>query len=195
MNSIFFGVMFLQAGMIITPGSDYALVMRTVAKKGKRAGILTAVGLGTGALVLFVLSVFGIDSLFLHYPLIATIVRFTGMAWLFWQTILCLLPNKNSGEFRQLGTFKTGFMNHFINIEMVIFYIAITTQLSVRNIGTYSQLMIAFEMAIFTAIWFIIIAEFSGRIPHGEKILNHIIARILFSSLFFLSGIALIGIA
>jgi threonine/homoserine/homoserine lactone efflux protein len=47
-------VAFLQAGMIISPGSDYALVMRTVGKQGKEAGILTALGLGVGAFALLI---------------------------------------------------------------------------------------------------------------------------------------------
>ena len=61
-------VAFLQAGMIISPGSDYALVMRTVGRQGKTAGMLTALGLGLGAFSLLLLSVFGINSLFTHYP-------------------------------------------------------------------------------------------------------------------------------
>jgi threonine/homoserine/homoserine lactone efflux protein len=187
-------VALLQAGMIIAPGSDYALVMRTVGKQGKVAGILTAVGLGLGALVLLLLSVLGINSLFTHYPFLATIIRYVGAAWLLWQAILCFLPKTQTSKSRRLGSFGAGFINHFINIEMVIFYIAVISQLSVNNVATSLQLLGAVEMALFTALWFILIAHLTGKIPNGDKVLNHIATRLIFGILFLISAITLIKI-
>ncbi len=187
-------VALLQAGMIIAPGSDYALVMRTVGKQGKVAGMLTAGGLGLGALALLLLSVFGINSLFTHYPVLARVVRYAGAAWLLWQAILCFLPKQNETKSRKLGSLGAGFINHFINMEMVIFYIAVVSQLSAKNITTSLQLIAAGEMALFTALWFVLIAYLTGKIPHGEKILNHIVTRLIFGVLFLISAISLIAI-
>ncbi len=182
----------LQAGMIISPGSDYALVMRTVGRQGKAAGVSTAIGLGVGALTLLLLSVLGINSLFTHYPFLITIIRYVGAAWLLWQSILCFLPKHNATKARSIGSFGAGFINHFINIEMVIFYIAVVSQLSAKNIVTSLQLLVAVEMALFTALWFIVIAHLTGKIPYGEKILNHIVTRLIFGLLFLISAVTLI---
>lgn len=184
----------LQAGMIISPGSDYALVMRTVGRQGKAAGVFTAFGLGLGALTLLLLSVFGINSIFTHYPFVTTAIRYAGALWLLWQAILCFLPKTETVKSRQLGSFGAGFINHFINIELVIFYIAVISQLSARNISTSLQLLIAGEMAIFTSLWFVLIAHLTGKIPDGEKVLNHIATRLIFGTLFLVSAIALIKI-
>lgn len=188
-------VAFLQAGMIISPGSDYALVMRTVGKQGKEAGILTALGLGVGAFALLILSIFGINSLFTNYPSLATIIRYIGAVWLLWQAILCFLPKKESTKSHNIGSFGAGFINHFINIEMVIFYIVVMSQLSSKNISTSLQFLLAVEMAVFTAIWFVLIAQFTVRIPNSEKVLNHIITRIIFGALFLISAAALVNIS
>ncbi|MEK7625877.1 MAG: LysE family transporter [Patescibacteria group bacterium] len=187
-------VAFLQAGMIISPGSDYALVMRTVGRQGKTAGMLTALGLGLGAFSLLLLSVFGINSLFTHYPFLVTIISYAGAVWLIWQAILCFLPKDKAPKLHNLGSFWTGFTNHFINIEMVIFYIVIISQLSSRDVTTSIQLMIATEMALFTAIWFILISHLTGKIPNKDKVLDSLAIRITFGLLFLMSAVTLIKI-
>jgi threonine/homoserine/homoserine lactone efflux protein len=170
--------------------------MRTVGKQGKEAGILTAMGLGVGAFALLILSIFGINSLFTNYPSLATtIIRYSGAVWLLWQAILCFLPKKESVKSHNIGSFGTGFINHFINIEMVIFYIVVMSQLSSKNIATSLQFLLAVEMAVFTAIWFVLIAQFTVRIPNSEKVLNHIITRIIFGALFLISAAALVNIS
>jgi threonine/homoserine/homoserine lactone efflux protein len=184
--------MFLQAVMIIEPGSDYALIMRTVGRRGKQAGFLTALGFGIGAFTLLLISVFGINSLFSHYPFLITVVRYMGAVWLLGQSVLCVLPNKDTASTRGFGSFGSGFINHFINIEMVLFYIAVMGQLSAKNITTSMQVAIAIEMAVFTTLWFIVIAYLTGKIPHAEKILNHIATRLIFGALFLASAIGLV---
>lgn len=190
-NSPIVVVAALQAGMIISPGSDYALVMRTVGRKDKTAGIITALGLGFGV-VLLLLSVLGINSLFTHYPSLVTAVRYTGVLWLVWQAVLCFLPRKNKSKSSKLGSFGAGFINHFINIEMVIFYMVIISQLSSRDVSTSVQLMMATEMALFTVFWFVLVAHLTEKIPNSERVLNSITARLIFGGLFLISAVALI---
>ena len=192
MNALILAI-FLQAGMIILPGSDYALVMRTVGKQGKRAGFFTALGLGMGALALLLLAIFGINAFFVHYPTAATILRYLGAAWLLWQAVLCFIPKKKATKSNSIGSFGAGFINHFINIDMIIFYIAVMSQLSIREIGTSLQLLVAVEMAAFTVLWFIFITQLTSKIPNSDKVLNHIITRLIFGSLFLVSAVALIG--
>jgi len=185
-------VALLQAGMIVAPGSDYALVMRIVGKQGKSAGTLAAIGLGLGAFALLLLSVFGINSLFIHYPSLITIIRYVGAVWLLWQAVLCFLPKRGATKSRSIGPFGAGFINHFINVEMIIFYIVIISQLSARNITTSLQLVVAVEMALFTALWFILIARLAVKIPNADKVLNHIAARLIFGGLFLVSAVTLL---
>jgi threonine/homoserine/homoserine lactone efflux protein len=185
-------VMVLHMVMIIAPGSDYALIMRTVGRRGKLAGIFTALGFGCGAFILLLIAILGINSLFSHYPFLMTTVRYAGAGWLFWQAMLCVLPEREGVKLQNLGSFGSGFINHFVNIEMVIFYIAVMGQLSVKDISTSLQLTTALAMTFFTIIWFILVAYLTGKIPNGERILNHIITRLIFGALFLVSAIGLV---
>ena len=104
------------------------------------------------------------------------------------------LPKDKAPKLHNLGSFWTGFTNHFINIEMVIFYIVIISQLSSRDVTTSIQLMIATEMALFTAIWFILISHLTGKIPNKDKVLDSLAIRITFGLLFLMSAVTLIKI-
>lgn len=184
-------VMLLHIVMIIAPGSDYALIMRTVGRQGKLAGVFTALGFGLGGLALLLIAILGINSLFYHYSFLMSVIRYMGAAWLLWQAVLSVLPERDTKKLPKLGSFEAGFINHFINIEMVIFYIAVMGQLSARNISTALQLMTAVAMALFTALWFILVAYVTGKLPNGQKILNHLVTRLIFGALFLASAISL----
>lgn len=182
----------LQAGMIIEPGSDYALVMEAEGKRGKVAGVLTAIGLGLGALALLLISILGINSIFDHFPFLIVMIRYVGAAWLLWQAVICFFPKNGTKKLQIVGSLGAGFINHFINVEMIIFYIVVMSQLSAKNIATSLQLVVAAEMALFTTLWFILIAHLTGKIPNGGKILNHFAVRLIFGALFLFSAISLI---
>lgn len=187
-------VMALHIAMIIAPGSDYALIMRTVGRRGKFAGLLTALGFGTGALTLLLVAILGINALLVQYPILMTALRYIGVAWLLYQAVACMMPDHVNEARRNIGSFGAGFFNHFINAEMVIFYIVVMGQLSSRSVPVWLQLLTALAMSLFVVFWFIVISYFTGKIPNAEKILNHITARLIFCSLFLASafGLALV---
>ncbi len=187
-------VILLQAGMIIFPGSDWFLVLRHTSQKGIRSGVFVAVGLGIGSLCITLLAIAGLHSIFVRFPIIIDIIRYIGITWLIWQAIITFFPkhfDKNDGTDKRLTSpLLSGFMNHVLNVEMVLFYIVIISQLA--QSASYSlQVITAFEMAIFTAGWFVFVAHASQRILVVEKILSHPAARIIIGILFLVSAFTL----
>ncbi len=185
-------VALLQAGEIIVPGSDYALVLRTVSRQGKASGVGAAIGLGAGALTLTMLAILGLSSLLQAAPILGAIIRYAGAAWLLYQAIISFLPRSVQTGHPKTGSFLAGLVNHVINIDMVIFYIAVIAQLNRGNVSQSLQYLVAVEMAVFTAVWFILIANLTGRIPHVERIFNAPLVRYVISGLFLISAIGLI---
>lgn len=185
-------VALLQAGVIISPGSDYALVLRTVSKHGKIAGVMTALGLGAGALLLVVLAIFGLSALLATVPSLGLVIRYAGAVWLLYQAVISFFPRSVKSNTKKTGSFLAGVINHAINIDMAIFYIAVITQLNRGNVSQSLQYLLAVEMATFTALWFIFIASVTSRIPQSERILNLPIVRVVIGGLFVFSAVSLI---
>ena len=186
-------VALLQAGAIIFPGSDYALILRTVSKKGRAAGVVTALGLGTGALLLVILAIFGLSSLLVAAPSLGVIIRYAGAAWLLYQAVISFFPRPAKTKRQRTGTFLTGIINHALNIDMVIFYTAVIAQLNRGNISQPLQYAVAAEMAAFTTLWFIFISSATSRIPRAEEILRAPPVRIVIGGLFLFSAVGLIA--
>lgn len=185
-------VALLQAGMIISPGSDYALILRTVSKQGKVAGMITAFGLGIGALLLIILAILGLSAVLAAAPSLNLIIRYAGAAWLLYQAVISFFPRSVKSNTKKTGSFLAGVINHAINIDMVIFYIAVITQLNRGNVSQSLQYLLAVEMATFTALWFIFIASVTSRIPQSERILNSPIVRVVIGGFFVFSAVSLI---
>lgn len=187
-------IILLQAGMIIFPGSDWFLVLRHSSHKGIRNGTLVAIGLGMGSLCITLLAIAGLNTIFVTHPFIIEVIRYLGIIWLVWQAIITFFPKhfnkKTSVNLRLTSPLLSGFMNHVFNVEMILFYIIIISQLA-QTANYPLQIITAFEMAVFTASWFVFIAQASQRIKVIERILSHPAARIIIGILFLVSAFTL----
>jgi len=67
--------------VIVTPGPDTALTVRN-ALLGRRSGILTAVGVGTGQLAWALLTACGVASVLAAHQAALTVLRLAGAAYL-----------------------------------------------------------------------------------------------------------------
>jgi threonine/homoserine/homoserine lactone efflux protein len=92
-------VIALQAGFIIAPGSDFALVLRTLGSNGRPAAVTTAFGIGLGCLLLLLVSIAGLNTILAALPILRTVIRYAGAVWLVYQAVLSFFPHlqKNKG--------------------------------------------------------------------------------------------------
>ena len=188
-------VVLLQAGMIVFPGSDWFLVLRHSSERGTRDASIVAVGLGLGSLAVVLLTISGLNVILEVYPLIAKIIRYLGAIWLVWQAIICFYPRmakQKNKRVRSTSALLSGFINHSFNIEMVLFYIAVISQLNTHGTNIYFQIAVAVEMGLFTTLWFVFVAQVSHKVEIVEKILTRPIARIIIGILFLISAFNLI---
>ena len=189
-------VVCLQAAFIICPGPDFALVLRTVGKVGKLAGILTAAGIALGCLMLLTLSLFGLGTLIKTIPAIYDFVRLTGAGWLLWQAVISFLPHlrKEKSSDRKASSLVQGFLNHILNIEVILFYMAVISQVDAYPISLILKAIASIEMSLFTFLWFGFLSLVASKIPSSENILNHLFSRIVLGVLFLISAIELVNI-
>lgn len=74
----------ITALLVLTPGMTTALVLRNTAEGGRRAGLLTAVGIALGNSTWAVAAVVGLATLLNRQPGALTATRLTGAACLAW---------------------------------------------------------------------------------------------------------------
>lgn len=75
---------FLISGVLlnITPGADTLFILGQSVSKGKKAGLLSALGISTGALVHMFLAAFGLAYILSESQMAFTIIKYIGAAYL-----------------------------------------------------------------------------------------------------------------
>src|SRR2546426_11773663 len=77
-------VLFMAAALAVnmTPGPSIAYVMSRSFGQGRTAGLVSALGLGTGSLLHAIAATLGLSAIVAHSPLTYAIVKYLGAAYL-----------------------------------------------------------------------------------------------------------------
>ncbi len=91
---------FLLAGIILnlTPGSDTMYILGRSISQGKKAGILSALGIATGALVHCLFAALGLSIILAKSALAFEIVKYVGAGYLIFLGLKMLI-SKSDGNF------------------------------------------------------------------------------------------------
>ncbi len=167
---------FLAAGILLnlTPGSDTMYILSRSVANGKKAGILSALGISTGSLIHTVFAAFGLSVLLAESQTAFIIVKYIGAAYLVFLGIKAIFT-KNSPQSANKPTenivkgkkiYISGILTNVLNPKVALFYLAFLPQFIDPD---YSSSYISFILlgVAFTAtgtIWCLILAVFSSSL-------------------------------
>ena len=127
---------FLLASIIITlmPGPDNLFVLSLSSLQGRKAGILTAIGMAMGNFVHIFAVALGLGTLVEQFPAILIFIKTAGivyllyLAWQNWQYPL-VLSKAYAGTTRPnthgaFALFKRGILMNVLNPKIVLFFLA-----------------------------------------------------------------------
>jgi threonine/homoserine/homoserine lactone efflux protein len=122
----------------ISPGPDFAVVMRNSLSYGWRAGIASALGIGVALSVHVTYTVLGFAIILRHLPLLFQLVQLLGAAYLFWLGLhaICSKPSRHSIDevhrssgVKSFGSgFRDGFLCNLLNPKAALFFLSIFSQ-------------------------------------------------------------------
>ena len=134
----------------LTPGPDMMYVIARSLGQGRRAGIVSALGIGAGCLVHTFAAALGIVALLRSWPFAFRILRYAGGAYLVYLGIRLLVsprPGTLPGEATvpaSLGTiFRQGVVTNVLNPKVAIFFLAFLPQFVVPSRGAIAWQMTA----------------------------------------------------
>ncbi|WP_417803588.1 LysE family translocator [Thalassospira lucentensis] len=78
---------------VISPGPDFAMVTRIALTRGRRAGVLCAIGIGSGVSVHLAYTLIGLGVLFASNVWVLNSLRYLGAAYLIWLGCSALWPD------------------------------------------------------------------------------------------------------
>ena len=129
---------FLLAGIVmnLTPGADSIYIITRSVTQGKKAGIYSVLGIGSGAIVHIILAAFGLSTLLAKSILLFNIVKWVGAAYLIYLGIKTFLDKSNLFDTEKteldkvdLGKiYRQGFLTNVLNPKVAIFFLSLLPQ-------------------------------------------------------------------
>ena len=166
-------------GLNLYPGPDTMYIISRSLSQGKRAGVLSALGISTGGLCHTILAGLGLSAILIASPRVFMILKTAGSLYLIYLGVRCLVVGKH-GEDAPSDTYlahqsyaqiyRQGVLTNLFNPKVALFFLSFLPQFvdPVSNLGVISFLFLGSIFLTTGTIWCLIIALFSARI--SEKL-------------------------
>ena len=158
--------------LIITPGPDLIYVMTRGLSLGRKAGIVSALGVIVGILIHTLFAAFGLSIVLKTSALAFMIIKFIGAIYLIYLGIKTLI-NKNSFKLVKSTTIQSwqtlfiqGVLSNVLNPKVALFFLAFLPQFINPDIGniTIHIVILGIIFAIFGLIFLVMVGYFSGSL-------------------------------
>jgi threonine/homoserine/homoserine lactone efflux protein len=169
MVAAFAGVVLLGA---MSPGPDFAIVVRRAAISGRAAGTMTALGVAAGIFLWAIAAAAGVATLVAASALAYTIVKLAGAAYLVVLGVRALLAARTGGGAETAPTgdagtsrsaaFRHGLLCNVFNPKVAVFFVALLPQFLPTRPGVVQTLLLSTVAVLITAAWFTLVANLVG---------------------------------
>ncbi|ROR05111.1 LysE family translocator [Erwinia sp. JUb26] len=184
---------------VISPGPDFAMVTRNSLMLSRRAGVLTALGIGLGVLVHVTYTLVGVGLLIQQSLWLFNTIRLVGAVWLVYLGIK-MLRSRAGGTpvdrrvipLSDAAALRTGFLTNVLNPKTTIFIVSLFMQV----VGPETPLAVQIGYGVFISVahmaWFSLVAlGFSaGTVRERLLAVRHWIDRV-FGGLLVVFGLLL----
>nr|WP_299337567.1 LysE family translocator [Allomuricauda sp.] len=167
---------FLIAGLILnlTPGADTMYILARSIAQGKRAGVLSALGISTGGLIHCLFAVMGLSILLAKSALAFEIVKYLGAGYLIYLGIKSIVKRKDekfelkksNGITSYRKIYISGILTNILNPKVALFFLAFLPQFIDPNYVQSSLpfLILGFTFLFTGTIWCLILALFASKL-------------------------------
>ncbi|GGG97647.1 lysine transporter LysE [Polaribacter pacificus] len=169
---------FLIAGLILnlTPGADTMYILGRSIAQGKKAGILSALGISTGAVFHIIFATLGLSIVLAKSAIAFEIVKYLGAAYLVFLGLKAIF-NKEADKF-ELNTandttnykkiYFSGILTNILNPKVALFFLAFLPQFIDPNYtqSSISFLILGITFLLTGTIWCLILAVFASKLSN-----------------------------
>lgn len=196
--SEFLTVALIHLLAVASPGPDFAIVVRESVAHGRRAGVFTALGVGSGILVHVTYSLLGIGLIVSQSIVLFNALKWLAAAYLLYIGFKALGARPADPAAAELAltdeprsarsAFVTGFITNGLNPKATLFFLSLFTVVINPHTPVAIQAGYGLYLSMATALWFCLVAWLFSqqRVRAGFARLGHWFDRLM--------GVVLVGI-
>jgi len=129
-------LLFATAGLLlnITPGPDMIYCATRSVGQGKAAGVVSALGVGAGALLHMTMAALGLSAVLMYSATAFQIVKLAGAVYLVYLGVRMILNGRNTGTLKKLPDsglwriFRQGAVTNILNPKVALFFLSFLPQ-------------------------------------------------------------------
>lgn len=178
----FLTIVVAHALAVVSPGPDFAIVLRQSLHHGRRTAIWTAIGIGCGLLIHITYSLLGLGLFLQHTPVALEVVRWLGAAYLAWVGVQALRSRARQDDINLSpdasvpaagAAWATGFVVNLFNPKAALFFIALFPLAVSAATPKWVQVGYGAWMTLSTIAWFSFVAVVFTRESVRRAFLRH----------------------
>ena len=169
---------------VASPGPDFAIVLKHSISFGRRAAIITSIGVGVGILIHVGYSLLGIGILIKTTPVLFQVFSYIAAMYLLYLGLGAIRSSAskhlNSVEFKKTmhiisdnKAFMVGFLTNGLNPKATLFFLSVFAVAVSPDTPNAIKLGYGLYLAVATGIWFCVLSSFLSskkvRLYIGEK--------------------------
>jgi threonine/homoserine/homoserine lactone efflux protein len=153
---------------LVSPGPNFALMMRIGLGSGRGAALRTTLGIAVGEAIWGFAALFGVAALALRYPLLATAIRWGGglfLLWLAWGALRSAWRVAPAGDATPAAAagFWTGLAMMLLNAKAGFFWVSLTGVLLGTDLAPAAVFLAVGVAVLLSLLWHAALAiAFSG---------------------------------
>ncbi len=184
--------LFLTLGLIhlaglLSPGPDFALVLKNSTELSRKLALCSAMGLAFGVATHATLSITGVSLLIQQSELLFTLLQWTGILYLSWLGVGAIKaafakPRSQTSEFKSSKgmwqALSLGYLTNLLNPKALVYFAGMVAALIPAGINYGIKFALILELFLLTLIWFgglafaLSLPKVQVRIKKAEKGLN-----------------------
>ncbi len=176
-DSGFLQVFAVGVAVAVAPGPDFFMVLRNSLSRGRLAGVMTALGIGSALVVHVIYSVLGLALIIASSPAVFGLIRVCGALYLLYiaarcffsrQTDMpdaCVQTEQGSAKDSPLRGWREGFWCNLLNPKAALFFLSIFSQFMTPDTPSALRWIYGAEVIVIVTAWFVLLALFlsTGR--------------------------------
>ncbi|WP_372882898.1 LysE family translocator [Psychromonas sp.] len=168
---------------VISPGPDFAVIVRQSISFGRKTAMITSLGIGAGISMHVLYTLLGIGFIITQSATAFMVAKIAGALYLTYIGVKMLLSKAPQNSTLQLPSdavpehhkraFMLGFMTNLLNPKATMFFLAIFTTVVSINTPLVVQSIYGIWLSLSTALWFLLVSLFFSQHRLRGKFIRH----------------------
>jgi len=152
---------------VVSPGPDFAMVLKQSVSYGRKASVYTSIGIGLGISVHVIYTILGIGFIISKSIVLFNIIKYLGAAYLIYLGYKSLkssgfkLESQEEKTVEQISnkkSFVLGFLCNALNPKATLFFVSLFTVIISIDTPIYVQSIYGLICIFITMIWFVFLS-------------------------------------